>query len=177
MTYYNHMKQLNPKATWLFFLTALGRGLPILFVLFFFWLSFSANERISHNIVADQLVWIIPLLILLVIIISWVWAQLSYRFYKYELREDGFRKESGIIWKKYTTIPYGRIQNVEIYRGLVARILGLSDLHIQTAGGVAQPRYGAFSEGRLPGLSREDAERMRDELIERVRQNSKSQGL
>lgn len=113
----------------------------------------------------------------LILVIGWIWAALSYRFYKYELREDGFRKESGIIWKKYTTIPYGRIQNVEIYRGLVARILGLSDLHIQTAGGVAQPRYGAFSEGRLPGLSREDAEKMRDELVRRTQQNAKSQGL
>lgn len=171
------MKQLDPKATWLFFLTFLGTALPvlILFIFLLIPLVFGAWSMI----VLDQAATIfIPAIVVpLIIVAGWVWARLSYHFYKYELREDGFRKESGIIWKKYTTIPYGRIQNVEIYRGLVARILGLSDLHIQTAGGVAQPRYGAFSEGRLPGLSRADAEKMRDELVKRVEQSSKSQGL
>lgn len=171
------MKQLDPKATWLFFLTFLGMALPV-FILFMFLLVPLAVGAWTM-IVLDQAATIfIPAIVVpLFVVVGWIWARLSYKFYKYELREDGFRKESGIIWKKYTTIPYGRIQNVEIYRGLVARILGLSDLHIQTAGGVAQPRYGAFSEGRLPGLSREDAEKMRDELVKRVRQNSSSQGL
>lgn len=54
----------------------------------------------------------------------------------------------------------------------MARILGISDIQIQTAGmsGVA------LSEGRLPGLSRRDAEALRDELIHRV-SKSKDQGL
>lgn len=170
------MKHLDPKATCLFFIAALGRGLPFILVIVFVWISFYNDESMPQTLV-NTVTWLVPAVLLLVLIIGWVWARLSYRFYKYELREDGFRKESGIIWKKYTTIPYGRIQNVEIYRGLIARILGLSDLHIQTAGGVAQSRYGAFSEGRLPGLSRADAEKMRDELVNRVQQNPKSQGL
>ncbi len=107
-----------------------------------------------------------------VMLFSYLWAKLSYYFYRYELREDGFRKEYGVIWKKYVTIPYDRIQNVDIYRGLIARLLGLSDLNIQTAG-AGMPQFG---EGRLPGLSREVAEQMRDELIKRAR-SSRSQGL
>lgn len=114
------------------------------------------------------------------LILSFVWAKLSYNFYRYELTEAGFRKELGVIYKKYVTIPYDRIQNVDIYRGLLARILGLSDLNIQTAGASAiVGRYGSASigsEGRLPGLSREIAEKLRDELIQRARY-SKSQGI
>ena len=118
---------------------------------------------------------------LFLIVVGAVWSKLSYHYYRYELTEDGFRKESGVISKKYVTIPYERIQNVDIYRGLIARILGLSDLNIQTAGAsaVVTRKGGAMSagaEGRLPGVSKEDAELLRDELVKRSRQ-SKNQGL
>lgn len=104
-------------------------------------------------------------------------AHYAYKFYKYELREDGFRKEHGVIWKKYVHIPYERIQNVDIYRGILARLLGLSDLQIQTAGmSSVTGSYGAGSEGRLLGVTKEEAERLRDELIRRAR-GSKNQGV
>ncbi|MBP9832441.1 MAG: PH domain-containing protein, partial [Candidatus Pacebacteria bacterium] len=100
------------------------------------------------------------------------WAKLSYHYYRYELTDLGFRKESGVIWKKYVTIPYARIQNVDINRGILARLLGLSDLHIQTAGASASiSRYGMAgisAEGRLPGVSKADAEVLRDELVKRA---------
>ena len=82
-----------------------------------------------------------------------------------------------IIWKKYVSIPYDRIQNVDIYRGIWARIFGLSDIQIQTAGGITAGSYGAFSEGRLIGVSKEEAERLRDELIRRARNSRTGQGL
>ena len=76
--------------------------------------------------------------------------------------------------------PYERIQNVDIYRGIFTRLLGLSDLQIQTAGMSATiGRYGAFgvaAEGRLPGISKEEAETLRDELIRRAR-GHKNQGI
>ena len=112
-------------------------------------------------------------LAVLYIVICFIAAKLTYKYYKYELTDRGFRKESGIIYKKYVTIPYDRIQNVDIHRGITARILGLSDLHIQTAGTSAPS---AIGEGRLPGLSVEIAERLRDELVDRAK-NNKDQGL
>ena len=120
------------------------------------------------------------IILLILILLLYVWARLSYKFYLYELTEDGFKKELGVIYKKYVTIPYERIQNVDIYRGILARILGLSDLNIQTAGASAQvTRHGVFgagAEGRLPGLLHEDAEKLRDELIKRAKHSS-NQGL
>ena len=88
-----------------------------------------------------------------------------------------------MIWKKYVTIPYERIQNVDIHRGLIARLLGLSDLNIQTAGAstmVYRGRGGGGfgAEGRLPGISCEIAEQLRDELVKRSRQfRTINQGL
>jgi len=52
----------------------------------------------------------------------------------------------------------------------------LSDLQIHTAGYGAVGAKGTGSEGRLPGLSREDAESLREELLRRVKE-SKNQGL
>lgn len=174
------MQRLDPKSVWLFFINLILRWFIVL-VLLGIWPSMfllGIRDR-GADFSFDFLKWlwiIIPVLI----IFFWIWAKLTYHFYRYEFREEGFRKELGVIWKKYVTIPYDRIQNININRGVIARILGLSDLNIETAGASAQvSRYGAYSlgaEGRLPGVSREVAEQLRDELIKRARQ-SRSQGL
>ena len=172
------MNQLHPRAVWLFFTSSFLR----LFLVFIF-IGIQATIMLSKigedTGAASYVGWFLVIVVFLIILL-FIWAKLSYRFYKYELTDDGFRKELGVIWKKYVTIPYDRIQNVDIYRGVLARLLGLSDLNIQTAGASAQvSRYGGLTgraEGRLPGLLREDAEKLRDELIRRAKQ-SKNQGL
>lgn len=168
------MKHLDPKVIWLFFINMTLKWLILIFV-FGGYSILALHDIYKGGFSFNFLKWlwlIIPALLIFI----FVWAKLAYRFYYYELTNNGFRKECGVIWKKYVTIPYDRIQNVDIYRGVIARILGLSDLHIQTAGMSAQgSRYGV-AEGRLPGLSREVAEQLRDELILRANQ-SKNQGL
>ncbi len=176
------MQQLSPKSVWLFFFSFILRSLiPIIFLGFWSLIFFGELSKKSSGgeFLFGFLNWlwvVIPLFFAL----CFIWAKLSYRFYRYELLDSGFRKESGVIYKKYVTIPYDRIQNVDINRGILARILGLSDLSIQTAGASATvSRYGAMgvgAEGRLPGVSREIAEQLRDELIQRARQ-SKNQGI
>ncbi len=174
------MKQLDPKAVWLFTL----KLLPLFAI--FAWFAGSIITMgavtffVSMNTQGDP-TWIFGFLgssfffwIVLTVGGAYCWARLSYHYYRYELTEQGFKKESGVIWKRYVTIPYDRIQNVDIYRGIIARILGLSDLQIQTAGYSAP--NAAMSEGRLPGLSQSDAELIRDELINRT-QRSRHQGL
>ncbi|OGI82911.1 hypothetical protein A3G53_02795 [Candidatus Nomurabacteria bacterium RIFCSPLOWO2_12_FULL_44_11] len=177
------MKQLDPKAVWLFsFSFVLSSFIPI--IIFSIWVGGFLADNASTVFVdgvrevqlRDSAIWIL-LVALALIIVCFIWAKLTYRFYRYELAENGFKKESGVIYKKYVTIPYDRIQNVDIYRGILARLLGLSDLHIQTAGGSGYTGgYGGITEGRLVGLSKEVAEQLRDEVIARARQ-SKNQGL
>ena len=168
------MQNLNPKAVWLFFLrnvlTAVGTAFVIGFGVIFILISVSdpaatnsAEEIIKLLLIGAVIVFLITTL---GAIVAYIWAKWQYRFYHYELREDGFRKEYGVIAKRYVTIPYERIQNVDIYRGLIERILGLSTLKIQTAGGSS---ISVGAEGSLPGLSHEIAEQMRDELVKRSR--------
>lgn len=173
------MKQLDPKSIWLFFISFIIRFV-VLFIIFFVsaglpLMAFIAESSGETTIALTFLSYLAFGLVGFPVM-GWIFAKLTYKYYKYELREDGFRKEHGIIWKKYVTIPYDRIQNVDIYRGVIARIFGLSDLQIQTAGGISTSSYGAFSEGRLPGLSAADAEKLRDEVIKRARHH-RGQGL
>jgi len=166
------MKHLHPRAVWLFFMSSF---FPLL-VLFVFlstqiWaIFFQASETEEIGGVAGW--FLIFLLFFFALVFGW--AKLSYKYYKYELVADGFRKESGVIQKKYVTIPYDKIQNVDIHRGILARLLGLSDLKIQTAGAsAAVSRYGIAgggAEGKLPGILHEDAEKLRDELVQRAKQ-------
>jgi len=55
-------------------------------------------------------------------------------------------------------VPYGRMQLVDINRGPLARALGLSELRFVTAA--------AASNVVIPGLANEDAENLRDRLVE-----------
>ena len=122
------MNQLHPKSVWLFFFTAFSQ-LFIFLIFLSIWLgSFLFSLNITQNLTGY--IGITFVILILLVILLYVWAKLSYRFYRYELSEDGFKKELGVIYKKYVTIPYERIQNVDIYRGILARILGLSDLNI-----------------------------------------------
>jgi membrane protein YdbS with pleckstrin-like domain len=172
------MKQLDPKSVWLFFFSFVLRWFIVIILLSLWVAGFLGGLSESLNN-GGAILWLC-FIIFVSLVLSFVWAKLTYHFYRYELTEDGFRKESGVLYKKYVTIPYDRIQNIDIYRGILARMLGLSDLQIQTAGSSAAiSRYGMAgvgAEGRLPGLSREVAEQLRDELVRRARQ-SKNQGL
>jgi hypothetical protein len=111
------------------------------------------------------------LFLLFIVALIFVWAKLFYKSFRFELAMKGLKVEKGVVWKRYVIIPYERIQNIDIYRGLFERLLGLSDIHVQTAGYSA----GAFlTEGRIPGLSPKDAEKLRDDLVDKI---GKGQGL
>jgi hypothetical protein len=162
------MEKLDPKAVWLFFFRFLGIGLILILILGWFFAA------IVKEVVGFGLGWWILIIVAIWLLGSYGWAKLSYNAYKFELTEDVFKKESGVIWKKYVSIPYERIQNVDIQRGIVARILGLSDLMIQTAGYAGVYRgilggWGRDPEGRLPGLSKERAEEIREELLRKAK--------
>lgn len=66
---------------------------------------------------------------------------------------------SGIMFRSVHTIPYGRVQSVKIDEGPVDRRYGLAKLTVSTAAG--------GSTVVLPGLPKQEAERLRAMLTER----------
>jgi len=166
------MKKLHPNAVWLFFVRFLLSGLVFVFFALFFLtdLFLLLQFDVARIIIAAIILFVLWL------IGSYFWAKLSYDAYRFEITEKSFKKEYGVIWKRYVSIPYERIQNVNISRGLLMRIIGLSSLEIQTAGyGSTGRRYFGFgggAEGSLPGLSPDGAEQLREELINRAKGES-----
>lgn len=158
------MKKLHPKAVWLFAIRYLWKAIFILVVFTFLFAVLVIKFLMQGG-------WFF-LLVLLVICfgLNYLWAKLVYNNWKYEFTESGVKVEKGVISKDYISIPYDRIQNVDIRRGILERMLGLSTLQIQTAGEIS-----GGSEGRLPGLGVETAEEIRERLSERT--NSEQIGL
>ena len=107
----------------------------------------------------------------LTIVFTNLFINLTYKNYKYELTKDELKIEKGIITKTYKSIPFSRIQNIEIKRGIFARMLGYSAVAIHTAGYSSAAQYYA-PEGNLPGVSIKEAENLRKELIKRSKNNS-----
>ncbi|MBI2629879.1 PH domain-containing protein [Candidatus Pacearchaeota archaeon] len=89
-----------------------------------------------------------------------------YNRWFYEFTPDNLKIERGIIWKKYSNIPYERVQNVDITRGIFARIFGFSSVNIQTAG-YSGYGGGLMGEGFIPGVDKDEAEKIREFLMKK----------
>lgn len=76
----------------------------------------------------------------------------------YQLRDDDLVFRKGIMFLRVVSVPYGRMQLVDINRGPLARAFGLSELKLVTAA--------AASHITIPGLAEADADGLRDRLVE-----------
>ena len=174
-------KQLHPGAKWSFRFRAYWGFLFLL--IFFGWfmipIILSLDKVLGGTaafIWSAVLVFFI-LYIAIIIAIAEIYARMAYNRWFYEFTDNQLRKEKGIIWKKYSNIPYERIQNVDITRGIIARILGFSTVNIQTAGFSYSPRGGLGSEGYIPALGIQEAENIREFLMKKISKKGRSQGL
>jgi len=165
------MKQLHPGAKWAF---RVGGFFGVLFFMVFFgiWVGVAAGGfLLALGFTSIVGAMILLYVVLIVILLAWVevYTQLTYRFFKYEFTADQLRIERGIIWKRYSNIPYQRIQNVDITRGVIARINGFSTVNIQTAGfsGNANGQL-MQSEGYIPAVSIDEAERIREFVVKKI---------
>lgn len=75
----------------------------------------------------------------------------------YQFRYDDLLFRRGIMFQRFVSVPYGRLQLVDINRGPLARAVGLSELKLVTAA--------AASNITIPGLPAQDAEELRDRLV------------
>lgn len=102
--------------------------------------------------------WALPALVLVIMITVTAFVPRRVRAIGYQLRADDLLFRRGLLFQRFVSVPYGRMQLVDINRGPLARALGLSDLHFVTAA--------ASSGVAIPGLTVEDAEKLRDHLVE-----------
>ncbi len=96
-------------------------------------------------------------LVVLGIIMGIVYEFAYYQRFRYELTADTFDVTSGVLSRRTRELPIGRIQNVDIRQNVVDRLLGISAVHIETAGG-------GETEVSLRYVSEAEARRLRRQL-------------
>ncbi len=171
------LKRLHPGAKWLFRIKGFFGWLFFL-IFFSIWSGTFLAAMVGGFTLAGVFTYLILLVILLIVLVE-VYSRLAYHFWMYDFMGNQLKIERGIIWKRYSNIPYERVQNVDITRGIIARICGFSTVNIQTAGfsAPAGNRAGAWSEGYIPAVPMEEAEKIRDFLMKKISKKGRSQGL
>jgi membrane protein YdbS with pleckstrin-like domain len=79
-----------------------------------------------------------------------------FRAWGYAERDDDLLVRRGVMIKRLTVVPYGRMQFVDVTAGPVDRMFGLATVQLHTAA--------AATDARIPGLSVTEAARLRDRL-------------
>lgn len=85
-----------------------------------------------------------------------VFLRNRYRSWAYREREEDLLVSRGVLVRRVSVVPYGRMQFVEVTAGPIERWFKLATVQLHTAA--------AASNARIPGLEREEAARLRDRL-------------
>jgi uncharacterized protein len=101
--------------------------------------------------------WLLPAAVLVIMIVFIGFVPRRVRAIGFQLRDDDLLFRRGLLFQRFVSVPYGRMQLIDITRGPVSRVVGLSDLHFVTAA--------ASSSVAIPGLPVADAEELRDQLV------------
>ena len=78
------------------------------------------------------------------------------RSWRYQERPEDLVIARGLLVRRLSVVPYGRMQLVDVTAGPAERLFGLATVKMHTAA--------ATSDGRIPGLEAVEAARLRDQL-------------
>jgi membrane protein YdbS with pleckstrin-like domain len=78
------------------------------------------------------------------------------RAWSYTERDDDLIVSRGVLVRRLSVVPYGRMQFVDVTAGPAERAFRLATVKLHTAA--------AASDARIPGLERAEAARLRDRL-------------
>jgi membrane protein YdbS with pleckstrin-like domain len=81
-----------------------------------------------------------------------------FRAWRYQERHEDLVVARGVMVRRLSVVPYGRMQFVEVTAGPFERLFKLSTVKLHTAA--------AASDARIPGLERDESARLRDRLTE-----------
>jgi putative membrane protein len=87
------------------------------------------------------------------------WSTLEWLRRTYELEGGALRLEEGVLARKLRAVPFDRIQQVELVRKPLHRLLGVASLRVETAGG------GTAAEVDLDVVTLEEARALRASLL------------
>lgn len=105
--------------------------------------------------------WFITAPFLLVTLSVFLWAPAVARSRGYATREHDIHYKSGLIWQKTVSLPFNRIQHVELESGPLERFFKLTTLKFFTAGG-------GSADMKIPALTFGTASKLRTFVMEKA---------
>lgn len=100
---------------------------------------------------------IVALVVVLVVAAAAWWSlRRRYRSWGYQERDDDLVVRRGVLIRRLSVVPYGRMQFIDVTAGPVERAFGLATVQLHTAA--------AATDARIPGLAAAEAARLRDRL-------------
>jgi putative membrane protein len=98
-------------------------------------------------------------LIVLGALVLLAWSTVEWWRHTYELEGGALRVEEGVLARKLRAVPFDRIQQVELVRKPLHRLLGVASLRVETAGG------GTAAEVDLDVVTLAEAQALRASLL------------
>ena len=107
------------------------------------------------------LTWIIAIAIVLAVALNMVISTLSFPYRGYPIRDKDISYKRGLITFTLTTIPFTRVQHVELDQGILAKSMRLATIKVYTAGS-------STGDLSIPGLPVDIAQQIRSYLTDKI---------
>ncbi|MFX0056932.1 MAG: PH domain-containing protein [Candidatus Heimdallarchaeota archaeon] len=129
-------------------------GAVILLIAFYLLYTFDPEVNFEFFIILTILCIVIPYIA--IVLITWIYSAAYVRSFSYKVQESNIIINHGVFTKARVTIPYRRIQNINITNGVFDRMFKIFTIKIETAGHSAVSKgtktRGIGPEGYIPGL-------------------------
>lgn len=93
-----------------------------------------------------------------IVVLRLLLVERNYRAWGYVERDEDLYITNGVMFRSLVAVPYGRMQLVEVASGPLERAFGLATVSLKTAS--------PATNATIPGLTPEEAARLRDRLTE-----------
>lgn len=91
---------------------------------------------------------------------AWWWTGRVWRSWRFEVGDHALHLRHGVVTRRTSTIPYHRVQHIDLEAGPIERWLRLQTLVLRTAS--------ASTDSTVPGIDADDAEALRARILDLV---------
>ncbi len=149
------------KLYYIYIIIALIFGYLIWEIPFFIW---AFIFMVPSGLINELIIITISIVVLQVIIFSFLfyWASKYYKTISYKITSNDIEWSRGVWIKMSGTIPYHKIQNINIVQGPIARKFKIGALRIQTAG------YSATARPEITISGIQNLVEIRDLILEQI---------
>lgn len=123
-------------------------------------MKYTSNVLFTYGAIA------IAVLFIFFAVCTLIYQKMYYDRYFYDISKDTLTIKKGVIGKNQIFLPFDKIQNVFMDQDLLDRAFGLYDVHVSTVG------FGSIAMCHIDGLEKEEAEKMLEVLLKKVKENS-----